>query len=97
MGRGSSVSDWLAAAGWPEPPVQTLDAKVTYTSRWYDLPAPDDRPESWWWQHIVIMPTQDKGEHPPEHEYLVNFFPIEGNRAIACMGSWGLEMPRSGR
>ncbi len=95
MGRGSSVSDWLAAAGWPEPPVQTLDAKVTYTSRWYDLPAPDDRPDSWWWQHVVIMPTQDKGEHPPEHEFLVNFFPIEGNRAIACMGSWGLEMPRT--
>ena len=95
MGRGSSVSGWLAAAGWPEPPVQTLDAQVTYTSRWYDLPAPSDRPDSWWWQHVVIMPTQDKGEHPAEHEYLVNFFPIEGNRAIACMGSWGLEMPRT--
>lgn len=93
MGRGSSVSAWLAAAGWPEPPVQTLDAKVTYTSRWYDLP--EDRPESWWWQHLVIMPTQDKAEHPPEHEFLVNFFPIEGNRAIACMGSWGIEMPRT--
>jgi 2-polyprenyl-6-methoxyphenol hydroxylase-like FAD-dependent oxidoreductase len=95
MGRGSSVSDWLVAAGWPAPPVQTLDAKVTYTSRWYDLPAPEDRPESWWWQHLVIMPTQDKGEHPDEHDFLTNFFPVEGNRVIACMGSWGLEMPRS--
>ncbi len=95
MGRGSSVSDWLAAAGWPDPPVQTLDAKVTYTSRWYDLPATDDRPDSWWWQHLVIMPSQDKGEHPAEHEFLVNFFPMEGNRAIACMGSWGIEMPRT--
>ena len=44
MGRGSSVSDWLVAAGWPETPVMTLDAKVTYVSRWYDLPAPEDRP-----------------------------------------------------
>lgn len=95
MGRGSSVSDWLVAAGWPETPAQTLDAKVTYASRWYDLPAPADRPSSWWWQHLVIMPTQDKGHHPPEHEFLVNFFPIEGRRAIACMGSWGLDMPRS--
>ena len=95
MGRGSSVSDWLVAAGWPETPVQTLDAKVTYTSRWYDLPAPEDRPSSWWWQHLVIMPTQDKGHHPPEHEFLGNFFPIEGDRAIACLGSWGLDMPRS--
>lgn len=95
MGRGSSVGSWLVAAGWPEPEVQTLDAKVTYTSRWYDLPAPAERPPSWWWQHLVIMPTPDKGEHPAEHEFLVNFFPIEGNRVIACMGSWGIEMPRT--
>ncbi|MET8845543.1 hypothetical protein [Amycolatopsis sp. NPDC004625] len=91
MGRGSPVAGWLVAAGWPEPEVRTLDAKVTYTSRWYDLPA--ERPASWWWRHLVIMPTPDKGEHPAEHEYLVNFFPVEGNRVIACMGSWGLEMP----
>jgi len=95
LGRGSSVSDWLVAAGWADPPVQTLDAKVTYTSRWYDLPSAAERPDSWWWQHLVLMPTQDKGEHPAEHEYLCNFFPVEGNRAIACMGSWGLEMARS--
>ncbi|MFC0111677.1 hypothetical protein [Kibdelosporangium aridum] len=93
MGRGSSVGNWLVAAGWPEPEVRTLDAKVTYTSRWYDLPA--ERPPSWWWQHLVVMPTLDKGEHPAEHEFLVNFFPIEGNRVIACMGSWGIEMPRT--
>jgi 2-polyprenyl-6-methoxyphenol hydroxylase-like FAD-dependent oxidoreductase len=95
LGRGSPVGNWLVAAGWPRPKVQTLDAKVTYTSRWYDLPAPADRPASWWWQHLVIMPTPDKGEHPAEHEFLVNFFPIEGNRVIACMGSWGIEMPRT--
>lgn len=95
LGRGSSVSDWLVAAGHAEVPVMTLDAKVTYTSRWYDLPAPEERREDWWWQHMVVMPTQDKGEHPPEHEFLVNFFPIEGNRSIACMGSWGIDMPRT--
>ncbi len=93
MGRGSPVANWLVAAGWPEPEVRTLDAKVTYTSRWYELPA--RRPASWWWQHLVLMPTQDRGEHPAEHEFLVNFFPIEGDRVIACMGSWGLEMPRT--
>jgi 2-polyprenyl-6-methoxyphenol hydroxylase-like FAD-dependent oxidoreductase len=93
MGRGSPVSGWLSAAGWPDLEVQTLDAKVTYTSRWYELP--EDRPPSWWWQHIVVMPTRDKGDHPAEHEYLVNFFPVEGNRVIACMGSWGHDMPRT--
>jgi 2-polyprenyl-6-methoxyphenol hydroxylase-like FAD-dependent oxidoreductase len=94
LGRGSSVPDWLAGAGWPAPPERTLDAKVTYTSRWYDLPPVEDQPESWWWKHLVITPTQDAGTHPDEHEYLSNFFPIEGNRAIVCMGSWGLEMPK---
>ncbi|HST80375.1 MAG TPA: hypothetical protein VLL08_01400 [Kineosporiaceae bacterium] len=93
MGRGSSVGAWLVAAGWPTLETQTLDAKVTYTSRWYEFPA--QRPPSWWWQHLVIMPTRDKGEHPTEHEFLVNFFPIEGNRVIACMGSWGHAMPRT--
>jgi 2-polyprenyl-6-methoxyphenol hydroxylase-like FAD-dependent oxidoreductase len=95
MGRGSPVGNWLVAAGWPEPEVRTLDAKVTYTSRWYELPPLAQRPPSWWWRHLVIMPTPDKREHPAEHEFLVNFFPIEGNRVIACMGSWGIEMPRT--
>jgi 2-polyprenyl-6-methoxyphenol hydroxylase-like FAD-dependent oxidoreductase len=95
LGRGSPIGTWLVAAGWPEPEVRTLDAKVTYSSRWYDLPSTAERPASWWWQHLAIMPTPDKGEHPAEHEFLVNFFPIEGNRVIACMGSWGHEMPRT--
>lgn len=94
LGRGSSISDWLVAAGWPEVQVKTLDAKVTYVSRWYDLPSAEERSEAWWWKHMVIMPTEKKGDHPIEHDYLINFFPIEGNRAIACMGSWGLQMPR---
>lgn len=94
LGRGSSVSDWLVAAGWPEVQVKTLDAKVTYVSRWYDLPSAQERSDAWWWKHMVIMPTENKTDHPIEHDYLINFFPIEGNRAIACMGSWGLQMPR---
>ncbi len=95
LGRGSSVSDWLVAAGWPAVPVKTLDAKVTYVSRWYELPTAEEKSDDWWWKHMVIMPTAAKGDHPPEHEYLTNFFPIENNRSIACMGSWGLSMPRN--
>ncbi|NUR26239.1 MAG: hypothetical protein HOV83_10395 [Catenulispora sp.] len=94
MGRGSSVVDWLAAAGWAPPPEKTLDAKVTYTSRWYDLPPVAERPASWWWKHLVIAPSQDSGNAPVEHQFLSNFFPIEGDRAIVCMGSWGIAMPR---
>ena len=96
LGRGSSVSDWLVAAGWPQVPVKTLDAKVTYISRWYDLPPEGERPDSWWWRHVVVMPAQGTdGNRPAEHAFLSNFFPLENGRAIACMGSWGLEMPRT--
>lgn len=94
LGRGSSVIDWLRAAGWAAPPEKTLDAKVTYTSRWYDLPPAGKRPDNWWWKHLVITPTQKTGPHPGEHEFLSNFFPIEGDRVIVCMGSWGIDMPR---
>ncbi|MDL4816319.1 FAD-dependent oxidoreductase [Actinomadura opuntiae] len=94
LGRGSSVVDWLRADGWTAPPERTLDAKVTYTSRWYDLPPADRRPETWWWKHLVVTPAQDTGDHPAEHEFLSNIFPIEGDRVIVCMGSWGIEMPR---
>ncbi|MFH8485146.1 FAD-dependent oxidoreductase [Streptomyces longisporoflavus] len=94
LGRGSSVADWLIKAGWPAPPEKTLDAKVTYASRWYDLPPAEKRPDSWWWKHLVITPTQDTGDHPEEHDFLSNFFPIEGDRAIVCMGAWGIRMPR---
>ncbi|MBE1532816.1 FAD-dependent oxidoreductase [Actinomadura algeriensis] len=94
LGRGSSVADWLGADGWSAPPERTLDAKVTYVSRWYDLPPAERRSETWWWKHLVVTPTQDTGDHPDEHEFLSNFFPIEGDRAIVCMGSWGIDMPR---
>jgi 2-polyprenyl-6-methoxyphenol hydroxylase-like FAD-dependent oxidoreductase len=94
LGRGSPVAGWLHAAGWAAAPEKTLDAKVTYTSRWYDLPPADQRPGSWWWKHLVVTPTQDTGSHPAEHDFLSNFFPIDGERVIVCMGSWGIEMPR---
>jgi 2-polyprenyl-6-methoxyphenol hydroxylase-like FAD-dependent oxidoreductase len=93
MGRGSSVAGWLHEAGWPEVPVRTLDANVTYTSRWFQKPA--NLPADWWWQQLSVMPTSDTKPHPPEHDYLCQVFPIEGDRVIVTMGSWGQDMPRN--
>uniref|UniRef100_UPI003D8A6038 NAD(P)/FAD-dependent oxidoreductase n=1 Tax=Gordonia sp. B7-2 TaxID=3420932 RepID=UPI003D8A6038 len=95
LGRGSKVSDWLGGAGWEQPPVDTLDAKATYSSRWYQAPTGDDRPSEWWWDHLAVMPTADRGSHPLEHDYLSTIFPIEDDRWIVFMGSWGLDMPRT--
>lgn len=94
LGRGSSVGEWLHAAGWPEVPVHTLDANVTYTSRWYRKPAPSTIPDSWWWDQLSVMPTSDPAPHPPEHDFLCQIFPIEDDRVIVTMGSWGHPMPR---
>jgi len=93
LGRGSAVAEWLRAAGWPEVPVRTLDANVTYVSRWYRRPEP--APAQWWWQQMSVLPTTETGPHPAEHDYLCQVFPIEDQRVIVTMGSWGHEMPRN--
>ncbi len=93
LGRGSAVSDWLVKAGWPEIPVQSLDAGVTYTSQWFQKPA--DLPASWWWAQMSVMPTADTSPHPIEHDFLCQIFPIEADRVLVTMGSWGHPMPRS--
>ncbi|MDL9935291.1 hypothetical protein QSJ18_00890 [Gordonia sp. ABSL1-1] len=92
LGRGSAVSDWLVAAGWPQAPVQSLDAGVTYVSQWFQKPA--ELPDSWWWAQMSVMPTADTGPHPIEHDFLCQIFPIEGDRVLVTMGSWGHPMPR---
>jgi 2-polyprenyl-6-methoxyphenol hydroxylase-like FAD-dependent oxidoreductase len=86
------MSDWLHAAGWPQVPVRTLDANVTYVSRWYRKPA--TLPHGWWWQQMSVLPTTQGPPHPVEHDYLCQVFPIEGDRVIVTMGSWGHDMPR---
>ncbi len=93
LGRGSKVSDWLAQAGWPEVPVQSLDAGVTYTSRWYQMPK--ELPADWWWAQMSVMPTSDTAPHPIEHDFLCQIFPIEDGRVLVTMGSWGHPMPRT--
>lgn len=92
LGRGSSVDDWLERAGWPTVRVQSLDAGVTYSSRWYQKPA--ELPDDWWWAQMSVMPTADTKPHPPEHDFLCQIFPIEHDRVLVTMGSWGLPMPR---
>jgi 2-polyprenyl-6-methoxyphenol hydroxylase-like FAD-dependent oxidoreductase len=94
MGRGSSMPSWLADCGLSPPPEQTLNARVMYSSRWYQPPTGGERPADWWWQQLVVLPAPAPGGRE-EHEYLCTIFPVEGDRWIAFMGSWGHEMPRT--
>ena len=78
LGRGSSCPTgwrrWLARdrrcrRSTPRSPTPRGGTRPARTRR---------PPESWWWQHIVVMPTQDKGEHPPEHELPGQLLPDRG-------------------
>lgn len=86
-GRGSRASTWMKDFG-AEPEELTLDAKVSYSSRWYRWPR-SDLP---WYRFLTTFPDPDPNA-PEPHQYLCSVFPIERDSFIAVMGSWGLPMP----
>ncbi len=86
-GRGSQGTKWMRQLGL-EVDELTLDAKVSYSSRWYRLP---DEPISWW-KWMLVLPESDP-RVAESHRYLCVIFPIEGNRIIAMMAAWGLPTP----
>lgn len=86
-GRGSRAAAWMKDFG-AEVEELTLDAKVSYSSRWYRWPK-TDLP---WYRFLTTFP--DPNPLAPEpHQYLCSVFPIERDSFIAVMGSWGLPMP----
>ncbi|MEB4209724.1 FAD-dependent oxidoreductase [Mycobacterium sp. 94-17] len=86
-GRGSRAASWMKELG-AEPEELTLDAKVSYSSRWYKWPA-QDLP---WYRFLTTFPDPNP-DAPEPHQYLCSVFPIENDSFIAVMGSWGLSMP----
>lgn len=87
-GRGSRAGQWMGQ-WWQEPEVQTLDAKVSYSSRWYRWPEGAENP---WWRWLTTFPDPNPNA-PDKHQYLCSINTIEDDCFIAVMGSWGLEMP----
>ncbi|AOS91799.2 MULTISPECIES: FAD-dependent oxidoreductase [Mycobacterium] len=87
-GRGSKAASWMAQFG-QDVEEMTLDAKVSYSSRWYRWPK-NDLP---WYRFLTTFPNPDP-RAPEQHQYLCSIFPIENNSFIAVMGSWGLDMPK---
>lgn len=90
-GRGSRCAKWMQDLGISVEE-RTLDAGVTYSSRWFRFPAEDFA----WWKWLVVFPA-NAADAPAEHQYVCTIFPIEDNCAIAVMGSWGGQtMPATG-
>ncbi len=86
-GRGSRCLNWMSELG-VEIEEETLDARVSYSSRWYRWPDEDVS----WWKWLTVLPSIDRDASVPE-QYLCSIFPIEDNCFIAVMGSWGQPMP----
>lgn len=93
-GRGTRCPSWLEAEGMTPLNISSLNAGGMYSSRWYEQPSKDARPDSWWWESLTLLPGADESG-PPEHQYLCTIYPIEESRWIAFMGSWGLDMPKT--
>lgn len=90
MGRGSRVAAWLQQATGVQVPTLDLNAKVMYSSRWYNRPK--DPGADLWWRQLVITP-RPAGRGSPYSEYLTTIYPVDGDRWIVFMGSWGHDMP----
>ncbi|WP_155769315.1 NAD(P)/FAD-dependent oxidoreductase [Mycobacterium asiaticum] len=87
-GRGSKAATWMKELG-QDVEVMTLDAKVSYSSRWYRWPT-ENVP---WYRFLTTFPDPNP-KAPEPHQYLCSIFPIENDSFIAVMGSWGLDMPK---
>ncbi len=93
-GRGTRVADWLSELGLSAPQQTVVDADSGYSTRWYQGPAPADRPTDWWWRCLWLEPLAE-GAGRPEEEYFGVLFPVEGDRWIVTTASWGgRELPR---
>lgn len=83
-GRGSRAPAWLAALGLPPPAQTTVDARITYASRYYRIP---DGFEADW---AGLMIARDPVDNP-RSGFL---FPVEGNRwLVGLIGARGLHAP----
>ncbi|MGV9669210.1 NAD(P)/FAD-dependent oxidoreductase [Gordonia sp. NPDC003504] len=86
-GRGSKCVKWMSDIG-VQVDERTLDARVSYSSRWYRWPTEDQS----WWKWLTVLPSIES-DSTDEQQYLCSIFPIENDCFIAVMGSWGLPMP----
>jgi len=88
-GRSSSLPKWLEELGFPKLPREVVDADAGYSTLWYQAPPPQQRPAQWWWQGAFLNPTFEQSARRDEDLYFGLLFPIEGNRWIVTVASWG--------
>ncbi|MGB8702919.1 MAG: FAD-dependent monooxygenase [Thermosynechococcaceae cyanobacterium] len=82
-GRGSASPRWLETLGYAKPPETKVTVGVGYATRLYRR-QPNDLPHA----QVAIVAAD-----PPHCQHAGMVFPIEGDRWIATLVSWGGEQP----
>src|SRR5262249_4017330 len=90
-GRSSRIPRWLDQLGFPPVKQEIVDADAGYSTLWYQAPPREERPKDWWWQGAFLNPAQEAftGRGKPEDFYFGLLFPIEDDRWIVTVASWG--------
>ncbi|WP_199858091.1 NAD(P)/FAD-dependent oxidoreductase [Limnothrix sp. PR1529] len=91
MGRNSQMPRWLQQLGYGSVPEVTIDAKLGYASRWYQMPADylaqvAQDPENTW-KSILLWA---KPPHQPRAGVL---YPVEGNRWVVTVSGTNGDYP----
>ena len=86
-GRSSRAAEWLARLGYPEAELEVVDGQAGYSTCWYQAPPADQRPSEWWWKGIFLNPSTKPKR--PEDYYFALVLPIEGDRFLLTLASWG--------
>lgn len=89
-GRNSQTPRWLEQLGYSTPPEVTIDAKLGYASRWYEMPADyleqvAQNPDTW--KSILLWA---KPPHQPRAGVL---YPVEGNRWVVTVSGTNGDYP----
>jgi 2-polyprenyl-6-methoxyphenol hydroxylase-like FAD-dependent oxidoreductase len=82
-GRDSHVLDWLAALGYEQPPVETIDGKLGYATRYYRRPQPSQAD----WKVLALLNSW------PQIRRGGIVMPIEGDRWIVTVAGIGDDHP----
>jgi hypothetical protein len=89
-GRSSRASEWLTSLGYPQVELEVVDAQAGYSTCWYQAPPADHRPANWWWKGIFLSPSAKPTRE--EDYYVALILPIEGDRFLLTLASWGGRM-----
>jgi 2-polyprenyl-6-methoxyphenol hydroxylase-like FAD-dependent oxidoreductase len=87
-GRSSRIPQWLEQLGFPAVNREIVDADAGYSTVWYKAAVPHEQSDRWW-KGAFLNPASEAHASRLEDFYFGLLFPIEGDRWIVTVASWG--------